>query len=250
MSYKGDSVDVVVIGAGHAGCEAALAASRMGHPTILFAISLDSVAMMPCNPNVGGTGKGHLVREIDALGGEMGKNIDKTYIQSRMLNSSKGPAVHSLRAQADKKRYSMEMKKTIENEPNLKLKQGEIKELIVEDKVVKGVITTTDMEYRSKTVIIATGTYLKAFCITEHGNAFSWRYFDKLKKEFRLEKVRSILKKYDITIENVNVNLSGNGFGTPNPLPCAAAGLYGSIILTLIPIIPCLSSKCLTASCT
>lgn len=166
MSYMKDSVDVIVIGAGHAGCEAALAASRMGHPTILFAISLDSVAMMPCNPNVGGTGKGHLVREIDALGGEMGKNIDKTFLQSRMLNSSKGPAVHSLRAQADKKNYHIEMKKTIENTPNLKLKQAEIRELIVEDGKVCGVITTTDMEYRAKAVVIATGTYLKAFCIT------------------------------------------------------------------------------------
>ncbi|MCQ2911846.1 MAG: tRNA uridine-5-carboxymethylaminomethyl(34) synthesis enzyme MnmG [Clostridia bacterium] len=166
MSYKGDSVDVVVIGAGHAGCEAALAAARMGMKTIIFAISLDSVAMMPCNPNIGGTGKGHLVREIDALGGEMGKNIDKTFIQSRMLNSSKGPAVHSLRAQADKKRYSMEMKKTLENEPNLKLKQAEIRELIVEDGKVKGVITTNDMQYDAKAVVIATGTYLKAFCIT------------------------------------------------------------------------------------
>ncbi|MCQ2750057.1 MAG: tRNA uridine-5-carboxymethylaminomethyl(34) synthesis enzyme MnmG [Clostridia bacterium] len=166
MSYMQDSVDVIVIGAGHAGCEAALAASRMGHPTILFAISLESVAMMPCNPNVGGTGKGHLVREIDALGGEMGKNIDKTYLQSRMLNSSKGPAVHSLRAQADKKNYHIEMKKTIEKTPNLKLKQAEIRELIVEDGKVCGVITTTDMEYRAKAVVIATGTYLKAFCIT------------------------------------------------------------------------------------
>ena len=166
MSFKVDDVDVIVIGAGHAGCEAALATSRMGLKTIIFAISLESVAMMPCNPNIGGTGKGHLVREIDALGGEMGKNIDKTYLQSRMLNISKGPAVHSLRAQADKKRYSSEMKKTIENEPNLKLKQAEIKEIIVEDGKVKGVITTTNMEYTAKVVILATGTYLKAICIT------------------------------------------------------------------------------------
>jgi len=166
MSYLANEVDVIVIGAGHAGCEAALASARLGMKTIVFAVSLDSVAMMPCNPNIGGTGKGHLVREIDALGGEMGKNIDRTYIQSRMLNTSKGPAVHSLRAQADKKRYSNEMKKVLENEPNLLLKQGEIKEILANNDKIIGVRTTNDIDYHSKAVVIATGTYLKATCIT------------------------------------------------------------------------------------
>ncbi len=166
MSYIAEEIDVAVIGAGHAGCEAALAAARLGMNTILFSISLDSVAMMPCNPNIGGTGKGHLVREIDALGGEMGKNIDKTYLQSRMLNISKGPAVHSLRAQADKHKYSMEMKKVIEKTPNLKLKQAEIKEILADNGSVSSVITTTGIEYKCKAVVIASGTYLKATCIT------------------------------------------------------------------------------------
>lgn len=172
--YTADTVDVVVIGAGHAGCEAALASARMGLNTILFAINLDSVAMMPCNPNVGGSSKGHLVREIDALGGEMGKNIDKTYIQSRMLNTGKGPAVYSLRAQADKAKYHTEMKKTVENTENLLLRQGEVTDIVAEEGVVKGVITESGAFYECKAVVICTGTYLKARClygstITESG---------------------------------------------------------------------------------
>lgn len=153
--------DVAVVGAGHAGCEAALAAARTGCRTLLLSIHLESVAMMPCNPSIGGTGKGHLVREIDALGGEMGLNIDKTFIQSTMLNTSKGPAVHSLRAQADKNHYHREMKKTIENQENLDLKQGEVADLLVEQSRVQGVILKTGALYRAKTVILATGTYLQ-----------------------------------------------------------------------------------------
>ncbi|HIV80268.1 MAG TPA: tRNA uridine-5-carboxymethylaminomethyl(34) synthesis enzyme MnmG [Candidatus Avanaerovorax faecigallinarum] len=153
--------DVAVIGAGHAGCEAALAAARMGKKTILFSMNLESVAMMPCNPSIGGTGKGHLVREIDALGGEMGINIDKTFIQSRMLNTAKGPAVHSLRAQADKNRYHIEMKKTLENQENLHLIQEEITEIVVEDGKATGVVTRTNTRYEAKAVIIATGTFLR-----------------------------------------------------------------------------------------
>lgn len=153
--------DVIVVGAGHAGCEAALACARMGKKTAMFSINLEAIAMMPCNPAIGGTGKGHLVREIDALGGEMGKNIDKTFIQIRMLNTAKGPAVHSLRAQADKNRYHLEMKKTIEKTPNLDMLQGEVTELIVEDGKVKAVATRTHTVYNAKSVIIATGTFLK-----------------------------------------------------------------------------------------
>ena len=153
--------DVAVIGAGHAGCEAALAAARMGKKTILFSMNLESVAMMPCNPSIGGTGKGHLVREIDALGGEMGINIDKTFIQSRMLNTAKGPAVHSLRAQADKNRYHIEMKKTLENQKNLHLVQEEITEIVVEGGKASGVVTRTNTRYEAKAVIIATGTFLR-----------------------------------------------------------------------------------------
>jgi len=158
--FEAGTYDVIVVGAGHAGCEAALAAARMGCKTLILSINLDSIAMMPCNPSIGGTGKGHLVREIDALGGEMGINIDKTFIQSRMLNTAKGPAVHSLRAQADKRKYHVEMKKTLENETNVDLKQGEVVELIVEDKRVKGVIMRPGAIYRAKAVIMATGTYL------------------------------------------------------------------------------------------
>lgn len=164
MSYIASDIDVAVIGGGHAGCEAALATARMGLVTTLFAISLDSIAMMPCNPNIGGTSKGHLVREIDALGGEMAKNIDKTFIQSRMLNMGKGPAVHSLRAQADKYRYSKEMKKTLENTNNLIIKQAEIVKIHIEDKKIKAVETSNGAIYNCKAVIIATGTYLKACC--------------------------------------------------------------------------------------
>ncbi|MBQ8590676.1 MAG: tRNA uridine-5-carboxymethylaminomethyl(34) synthesis enzyme MnmG [Firmicutes bacterium] len=153
--------DVIVIGAGHAGCEAGLAAARMGMKTLLLSINLEAVAMMPCNPSIGGSGKGHLVREIDALGGEMGINIDKTFLQSKMLNTAKGPAVHSLRAQADKEQYHLEMKKTIENQPNLDLKQGEVVDLIMEDGAVKGVKMRTGAQYLAKAVILCTGTFLR-----------------------------------------------------------------------------------------
>ncbi|MEK5025074.1 MULTISPECIES: tRNA uridine-5-carboxymethylaminomethyl(34) synthesis enzyme MnmG [unclassified Paenibacillus] len=161
MSYEGGSYDVVVIGAGHAGCEAALAAARMGCNTLMITINLDMVAFMPCNPSIGGPAKGHVVREIDALGGEMGRNIDKTYIQLRMLNTGKGPAVHALRAQADKFLYQHAMKETMEKTPNLTLRQGMVEELIVEDGRCVGVITKTGTAYRSKTVILTTGTYLR-----------------------------------------------------------------------------------------
>ena len=160
MSYNGGQYEVIVVGGGHAGCEAALASARMGLKTLLLTMNIDSIAMMPCNPNIGGTGKGHLVREIDALGGEMGKNIDKTMIQCRMLNTSKGPAVHSLRAQADKHKYQLEMKKTVEAQENLVLKQHEVVDLIVEDKKISGVKTKTGAIFSSPTVILTTGTYM------------------------------------------------------------------------------------------
>ena len=153
--------DVIVVGAGHAGCEAALASARLGKKTLLLAINLESVAMMPCNPSIGGTGKGHLVREIDALGGEMGINIDKTFIQSKMLNTAKGSAVHSLRAQADKQLYHQEMKKTAENQENLDLKQEEATDIIINEGKVQGVITKTLVEYKCRAVILATGTFLR-----------------------------------------------------------------------------------------
>ena len=160
-----ENVDVCVVGAGHAGCEAALACARLGLETVVFTVSIDSIALMPCNPNIGGSSKGHLVREVDALGGEMGKNIDKTFIQSKMLNVSKGPAVHSLRAQADKADYSRSMRKILENQEHLTVKQAEICDVIIEDKIVKGVVTYTGTTYMCKAVILCTGTYLKARCL-------------------------------------------------------------------------------------
>ncbi len=161
MKYNAGNYDVAVIGAGHAGCEAALACARKGHKTLLFSITLENIANMPCNPNIGGTSKGHLVREIDALGGEMGKNIDKSFIQSKMLNTSKGPAVYSLRAQADRKKYQREMKRTLEKQENLYVKQAEIVDIIVDKGEVKGVETNIGAIYNVKAVILATGTYLK-----------------------------------------------------------------------------------------
>ena len=165
MPYLEESYDIVVVGAGHAGCEAALACARLGLETIVFTVSVDSIALMPCNPNVGGSSKGHLVRELDALGGEMGKNIDKTFIQSKMLNESKGPAVHSLRAQADKQEYSRQMRKTMENTEHLTIRQAEVSELIVEDGQIKGVKTFSGAIYHAKAVVLCTGTYLRARCI-------------------------------------------------------------------------------------
>lgn len=188
--YEMGYYDVIVIGAGHAGCEAALAPARMGCSTLMLSITLEAIAMMPCNPSIGGTGKGHLVREIDALGGEMGVNIDKTFLQSRMLNTAKGPAVHSLRAQADKNRYHEEMKKTIENTENLDMKQAEAAEIIVENGTVKGVVTRTGAVYRSETVIIAVGTFLagkifigeSSFDSGPNGMAASMLLSDSLRK--------------------------------------------------------------------
>ncbi len=175
MNELREKVDVCVVGAGHAGCEAALACARLGFETVIFTVSVDSIALMPCNPNVGGTSKGHLVREIDALGGEMGKNIDKTFIQSKMLNRSKGPAVHSLRAQADKAEYSRSMRKVLENQDHLTIKQAEVCELLVEkneqfssdiaDRKIVGLKTFTETVYECKAVILCTGTYLKARCL-------------------------------------------------------------------------------------
>lgn len=160
-----ETYDIVVVGAGHAGCEAALACARLGLETIMFTVSVDSIALMPCNPNIGGSSKGHLVRELDALGGEMGKNIDKTFIQSKMLNESKGPAAHSLRAQADKQNYTREMRKTLENTDHLTIRQAEVTEIIVEDGRLTGVKTFSGAVYHCKAAVLATGTYLKARCI-------------------------------------------------------------------------------------
>lgn len=170
MSCIVENYDICVVGAGHAGCEAALASARLGFETMLFTISVDSIALMPCNPNIGGTSKGHLVREVDALGGEMGKNIDKTFIQSKMLNKSKGPAVHSLRAQADKAAYSAQMRKTLQNQEHLTIKQAEVAKIITETQsgkqVIAGVKTVSGGTYYSKAVILCTGTYLNARCLT------------------------------------------------------------------------------------
>lgn len=160
-----ENYDVCIVGAGHAGCEAALACARLGLETIIFTVSIESIAMMPCNPNIGGSSKGHLVREIDALGGQMGINIDKTFIQSKMLNKSKGPAVHSLRAQADKEEYSRTMRRTLENTEHLTIRQAEVAEIIVEDGIIKGVKTFSGGTYYSKAVVLCTGTYLKARCL-------------------------------------------------------------------------------------
>lgn len=160
-----ETYDICVVGAGHAGCEAALASARLGLETIVFTVSVESIALMPCNPNIGGSSKGHLVREIDALGGQMGINIDKTFIQSKMLNSSKGPAVHSLRAQADKAEYSSIMRKTLENTDHLTIRQAEVTELMIEDGILKGVKTFSGAKYYSKAVVLCTGTYLKAKCL-------------------------------------------------------------------------------------
>ena len=160
-----ENYDVIIVGAGHAGCEAALACARLGMNTICFTVSCDSIALMPCNPNIGGSSKGHLVREIDALGGEMGKAVDETFLQSKMLNASKGPAVHSLRAQADKQEYSNRMRRVMEEQENLTIRQAEVTEIIYEDKTVKGVKTISGAVYKAKAVIICTGVYLKARCI-------------------------------------------------------------------------------------
>ncbi len=168
MKYEAGTIDIAVIGGGHAGCEAALASARMGMKTILFAISLDSIAMMPCNPSIGGSSKGHLVREIDALGGEMGKVIDKTYIQTKMLNTGKGPAVYSLRAQADKVKYQAEMKHTLEKTPNLRIYQGEIAEIVMEDGKVSGVVTAAGAIFRCQAAVLCMGTYMRGRCL--HGD--------------------------------------------------------------------------------
>lgn len=169
QTYNAGSYDVIVVGAGHAGCEAALATARMGHKTLIITLTLDSIGMMPCNPSIGGTGKGQLVREIDALGGEMGINVDKTFIQSRMLNTAKGPAVHSLRAQADKFKYHTEMKKTLENEPNLDIAMDEVVDILHDGKVVAGVVTKLGCAYNAKAVILATGVYLNSLIYIGEG---------------------------------------------------------------------------------
>ena len=165
MPFIEENYDVCVVGAGHAGCEAALACARLGLETIIFTVSVDSIAMMPCNPNIGGSSKGHLVREIDALGGEMGVNIDKTFIQSKMLNKSKGPAVHSLRAQADKSDYSREMRRTLENQEHLTIRQAEVSEIIVQNSVLTGVKTISGATYYCKAAVLCTGVYLKSRCL-------------------------------------------------------------------------------------
>lgn len=195
MSYYAGKYDIAVIGAGHAGCEAALAAARMGFKTLIFSITLECVANMPCNPHIGGSSKGHLVREIDALGGEMGKNIDKTLIQIKMLNTSKGPAVHSLRAQADRKRYQMEMKHTLEKQENLYLKQGEIVDIKLENGKIKAVETDMGAIYEVDSVILATGTYLK-------GKIFVGEYSCESGPDgvFPANKLSECLKKLGINI--------------------------------------------------
>ena len=195
MKYDAGEYDVAVIGAGHAGCEAALACARKGHKTLLFSITLENIANMPCNPNIGGTSKGHLVREIDALGGEMGKNIDKSFIQSKMLNTSKGPAVYSLRAQADRKKYQREMKHTLESQENLYVKQAEIVDIIVENGEIKGVETNIGAIYSVKAVILATGTYLKGKIYIGEVN-----YESGPDGVFPANKLSDCLKKLDINL--------------------------------------------------
>lgn len=201
--YNADKIDIAVIGGGHAGCEAALAAARMGNKTIMFTMSLDSIGMMPCNPNVGGTSKGHLVREIDALGGEMGKNIDKTFIQSRMLNTAKGPAVHSLRAQADKVRYSREMKRVLEKTENLTIKQQEVVDIQVEDGKIKGVVTNTGAVYECKAIVLAGGTYIRSRCLT--GECIEYTGPNGLKTSNKLSEA----------LKAINVELRRFKTGTP-----------------------------------
>ena len=172
-TFYTNGYDAAVVGAGHAGCEAALAAARLGMETVMFTVSIDSIALMPCNPNIGGTSKGHLVREIDALGGEMGKNIDKTFIQSKMLNQSKGPAVHSLRAQADKSEYSRSMRKVLENTDRLTIRQTEVTEILVEEGALKGVKTISGAVYYCKAAVLCTGVYLNARCIYGEVSTFT-----------------------------------------------------------------------------
>ena len=203
MEYFAGDYDVAVIGAGHAGCEAALAAARLGKKTVIFSISLENVANMPCNPHIGGSSKGHLVREIDALGGEMGKNIDKTMIQVKMLNTSKGPAVHSLRAQADRKKYQAQMKHTLEKQENLELKQGEIVDIIAQDGKIKAIKTDLGAVYNIKTLIVATGTYLK-------GKIFIGEY----SKESGPDGVAAANKLSD-SLKSLGINLIRFKTGTP-----------------------------------
>ena len=203
MEYNAGKYDIAVVGAGHAGCEAALAAARLGMKTLIFSISLEAIANMPCNPHIGGSSKGHLVREIDALGGEMAKNIDKTMIQIKMLNTSKGPAVHSLRAQADRKKYQAEMKHTLEKQENLEVKQGEIVDIIVENNKVKAVKTDVGAVYNVKAVILATGTYLK-------GKIF----IGEFSKESGPDGVAAATKLSDV-LKKLGINLVRFKTGTP-----------------------------------
>ena len=203
MEYNAGEYDIAVVGAGHAGCEAALAAARLGMKTLIFSISLEAIANMPCNPHIGGSSKGHLVREIDALGGEMGKNIDKTMIQIKMLNTSKGPAVHSLRAQADRKKYQAEMKHTLEKQENLEVKQGEIVDLIVDNGKVKAIKTDVGAIYNVKSVILATGTYLK-------GKIF----IGEFSKESGPDGVAAANKLSDV-LKKLGINLVRFKTGTP-----------------------------------